>query len=315
MTRKLCAMTLAAAVAGGVYLAAAQPAAASNMGFKLERNFEPVQDFENFFLVSFPLFNGLGDVAHTANLECVGAGGTGDGIINADDFLCDVWDRTPGSEITLSRYNIDTCSLESRTINEGFGGVPQFGGLWMDPLPRDEGFQVEALFATDASHPAVIVGSHDPSYTGRTLAGNAACLPFRQFAMIHLPYHTMYQTATEILCGLEGVDWQRDPTTGDPTFPFDVDGDGDVDADDACAGGMWDQATTTTITWFDNVADGTGPAGDDTDNSRIPRTVSAGFGGVPDFAGPDYDLIPGEAYIAELTSQDFGPTVYLSPHF
>src|SRR6185369_11069347 len=69
MTKRMWSAALALSLAGGVYLAASA-ARASNMGFKLERDFDfkrtsaagslPLQ---NIYYVSIPFFNGLGDVA------------------------------------------------------------------------------------------------------------------------------------------------------------------------------------------------------------------------------------------------------------
>lgn len=318
MTRKLFGAALAMALAGGVYLSAAPTAQASNMGFKLEREFAPVQGFRNIFYVSFPLFNGLGDVGSaTGTVGCVGdAGVTPDGVISAIDALCDLWTDSSG-QFTLARYDITRCSFQTCSgVRSPFGvSYPNCDAAtgWADPLPRDESFQVQQTWPGSAvSNSAVIVGSHDPSFTGRTLQPNASCRPDLQLALINLPYHTMYQNALEVLCGLKTVDWTDTDGDGTPEW-IDVDGD---TTPDPCPNGIWDGANPIAVLWPDNVDDDSGPAGTDTDNLTIVCSVRAGFGGAPLF--PDgtacYDLIPGEGYVVQMNIAHTG-TIFRSPHF
>lgn len=320
MTRKLFGAALALALAGGVYLAAA-PAEASNMGFKLEREFQPVDTFKNEFYVSFPLFNGLDpDLANTAATEpnkCVGPGGppTGDGILNADDAICDLW-TDPLAKFELARYDLATCSFEVRfAYPDPFTLEPNFDGTWTTPLPRDEGFRVIVEYLTGVTNSAVIVGSHDPSYTGRTLQPNGTCQSYRQLAYLNVPYHTMYKNALEILCGLEGPtnDWERDGTTGEPIW-HDLTGD---TVPDQCANGIFDGDATITVSWWDNVNDDSGPTGGDTDNTSINcRVAIDGFTGdvTFPFGHACYDLVPGESYYVQLDDAH-AATTYRSPHF
>jgi len=319
MTRKLFGAALALALAGGVYLAAA-PAQASNMGFKLEREFQPVDTFANFFYVSFPLFNGLDpNLANTAATEsnkCVGGPGgpaTGDDILTADDAICDLW-TDPLSKFEIARYDLATCSFEVRFAQpDAFTGNPTFSGTWTAPLPRDEGFRVTVEYTAGVTNAAVIVGSHDPSYAGRTLQPNAGCQSFRQLVYLNLPYHTMYKNAIEILCGLEGVDWTRASASDPPTW-IDVDGDTTVDP---CPNGIFDGTNVITVSWFDNIDDGTGPAGRDTDNQALPCRVGLDpFTGAISFPfGHEcYNLIPGEAYYVQMSDAHVA-TTFLSPHF
>jgi hypothetical protein len=320
MTRKLFGAALAVALAGGVYLSAAAPAQASNMGFKLEREFAPVNGFANLFYVSFPLFNGLGDVAdtsHPTGSKCVGDTGgpaAGDTVINADDAICDLWTDRQG-QLTFARYDIATCSFLTRSaiFNPAFGVT--FTGTWTDPIPRDEAFQVQQTFpGSGVQNAAVIVGSHDPSYTGRLLAPNAACRADLQLALINLPYHTMYQNAIEVLCGLKGVDWLDADGDGVPEW-IDIDGD---TTPDPCPNGIYDQGHPIAVQWFDNVDDNSGPGGGDTDNQTIVCSIRpSAFPGQPPIF-PDgtgcYDLIPGEGYIVQMNQAHAG-TTFLSPHF
>lgn len=325
MTRKLFGAALAMVLAGGVYLSAAPSAQASNMGFKLEREFAPVDGFRNVFYVSFPLFNGLGDVGSAVpntganppfETGCVGidAGVVGDGVITAIDALCDLWTDRQGA-FTLSRYDIGTCSFVTCT-----GAASPFGvsypncdtDAWGTPLPRDEGLKVEQTWPGSAvANSAVIVGSHDPSFAGRTLAANGGCRPDLQLAIINLPYHTMYQNAIEVLCGLKGVDWTDADGDGTPEW-IDIDGD---TTPDPCPNGIWDNVNPIAVLWPDNVDDNSGPAGTDTDNTTLVCSVRLAFG-VPNFPDGDacYDLIPGEGYLVQMNIAHAGST-FRSPHF
>lgn len=314
MTRKWIGMMLAVAVAGGVYFTA-QPAGASNMGFKLEREFRPVQGFNNFFYVSFPLFNGLDpDRANTAAAEgnkCVGdpmGPAAGDGILNADDAICDLWTSRTGTFI-FSRYNIDTCELEVRVAQGGALGV-FFSNTFTQALPIDEAFQIQAPHpGSDVANDAVIVGSHDPMYTGRPLNPNAACRPDLQLQLINLPYHTMYQNALEVLCGHEGSEWEY-RADGKPG-PV-----GDPESAVICPGGIWDGAHFIRVSWFDNVQDAGGPIpGVNTDNQTLTCEVRPGLGS-PEFPGLAncFDLIPGEGYIVQMDVAH-NTTTFLSPFF
>ena len=71
MSRRLLSTAAALMLAGGVYLSAGT-AEASNMGFKLERSFSFVTGAQNLYLVSFPLFPGLGDVSDGAGCSDAG---------------------------------------------------------------------------------------------------------------------------------------------------------------------------------------------------------------------------------------------------
>lgn len=306
MMRKLFAALLVLALAGGVYLSTGDEVQASNMGFKLEREFRTIQGYPGLYYVSFPLFNGLGDVADTRNANPCAAGG--DGVINADDAICDMWDVAGGANrkgpFSMSRFDSDSCSFQTRTCNTIFGNVSCVGG-WTGALPRDEGFQVNAPFVTAngaVSNRAVIVGSDDPSYTGRTLRIPASnCRP--NYAVLNLPYHTMYQNALEVLCGLENVDWER-RTDGCPG-PM-----GNPESARACPNGIFDGAAQISVNWFKN--DGDLSAGDNTFLSCIANVV---FGNVNFPAGCTcYDLRPGDAYLVVLTPLHT-PTTFLSPHF
>jgi hypothetical protein len=319
MSRRFTAAALALVVAGGVYMTADQ-AGASNMGFKLERSLDavvvpgpPQRIFRNIYYVSDPLFPGLGDIADSAGAGVDGpCTGTGDGVINAHDFLCDVWTSRQGSMI-IERFITDSCSFESASITFDilFGQVVAGGSpfVFLNPGTQidDDGYRVTVPYEGMAvNNQAVIVGSHDPSYTGFTLAIPASnCRPNKP--IINLPYHAMYRHVDEILCGLEG-----------PTGWVDMDGDTNPDTcpdgiyPDVGAGGSGAQVIVET---FDNIPDNNG-----SDNSFVSRGVAFDLlFGLIVFNGARYDLTPGDAYQVTLDHDLMPPehtsTVWQPPHF
>lgn len=320
MTRKLTAAALALTVMGGVYLVAA-PAQASNMGFKLERSLkverenpaDRLTNFNNLYLVQFPLFSGLGDVGHSTAPEtnkCVGDTGgpaAGDGIIDLTDGICDLWtDRNIIGSFAIYYFNRDTCQFISRTAaNAPFVGI-SFGGdlgtvpTMTGPGERDMSYLVSV--GSNLSAPplpvnrAVIVGSHDPSFTGRQIRQPTPdCLPRNDY--INVPLHTMYKNAYEILCGLEGVDW------------VDLDGNGP----DTCTAGIYDGTRAIQVLTFDNT----------NDDSIIPDNAwtfaSVVFNAFPPpgrntFGGVNFPLVPGDGYKVGISAGHV-TTTFLSPHF
>lgn len=334
MSRKLSAAALAVAVAGGVYLSGAS-AEASNMGFKLERSFATVRggsgDFLNIYLLSFPLYNGLGDIAdsnHPApNSRCVGdtAGPTaGDGEINADDAICDLWtDRSAGSDnsFAFSRFDRDTCGFQPAIASwDSFGGF-SYGGTPFVLAEADAAYQINTTVPTGAptvTNRAVIVGSHDPGYPGREIRRPASgCSPANDY--LNLPYHTMYQESAEVLCGLKGVQWvdaNGDTLPDNCWVESDLDGDGNpdfngvLDAGETASGifAPFDGSAITVLT-FDNDADGLG-----NDNNYIAQIVSYdSFGGLA-FSAPSFSLRPGDGYLINI-APNHQITTWLSPHF
>jgi hypothetical protein len=305
MSRKLFAATLALTVAGGVYMTAGS-AQASNMGFKLERNFAVVPTFQNIHMVSFPLFNGMGDVADSSfpgpTSKCVGdAGGpvAGDGIVNSTDAICELYtDRTVRSSFNFARFNRDTCLFEVNGAANGFSGLT-FGGT-IFALERDAGqfITVASPVAPPPQNRAVIVGSHDPSYTGRQIRVPASnCIP--RIDIINLVYHSMYKRANEPLCGLEGIDWQDLNADGNP---------------DTCTAGIFDGLAGHLIALqtFDNIPDS---SVETVDNQFTPRTVTrSGLTGQLQFGGSNFALTPGDAYIVAIPPAHV-TTTFVSPHF
>jgi hypothetical protein len=321
MSRRFTAAALALVVAGGVYMTAGR-ADASNMGFKLERSFDavvlpgpPQRIFRNIYYLSMPLFNGLADIADAAGAGTDGpCTGTGDGVVDSVDFLCDAWTSRQGSML-IERFDTDTCNFLSTGITYDslfmsvfLNGAP-FPLLNAGSQIDDDGYKVTVPYEpmTGAvQNPAVIVGSHDPSYTGFTLAIPASmCRPNRAF--LNLPYHAMYRNAFEGLCGLEGpTGWQ--------------DGNGDT-LPDTCPDGIYpDRASGGSgaqiiIQTFDNIPDASL-----TDNAFVSLGVAYDeIVGDIVFNGTPFDFVPGDAYEVQLDHDNMPPehtpTVWQPPHF
>jgi hypothetical protein len=328
MSRKIISAALALTVAGGVYLAAPS-VEASNMGFKLERSFDLTREagtgrpYLNLSLVSFPLFNGLADVAdpnHSGGNKCVGdVGGptAGNGFIEADDAICDLWTSRDGTFV-FQKFDRDTCSYQARTATRGgitgiqFTGsftyttaAPNPNNLIANATGREIGYEVlisSSSMAVSPTNRGVIVGSHDPSFTGRAIVAAPALSCARSAAHLDInnhPYHSMYQRANEALCGLEGVDWvDVAAPIGDPdTCP-----NGTLAAN---AGIPFDGVHTLAVQTYDNdVAHGY--VGRTVTINPITRNVA--------FTGNNFALRPGDAYILVI-NPDHVPTTYLEPHF
>jgi len=336
MTRRTRTAALALSLAGGVYLAA-QPAQASNMGFKLERDFDmktsaapgnPV--LRNIYWVSYPLFNGLGDVADAVAINpatgevyknvCVGdptgpPGPAGDGNIDALDAVCDIWtgrNDASGGSITFSYYDSATCSIGSIGAFRQFG-QPDFGvsrqtnfppagtDLWT-PIGYQVNITTRNISLGLPHNRSVIVGSHDPAHPGHTLHYSSTCGTAAARAdLISMPYHSMYEGSDEILCGLEGVAWvDTTPADGIP---------------DTCNGGIFDDQLGTThsiqVQTFMNT-DPALPGGvSGIVSQAAARRPVVGFSLAPP---TPFNLVPGEAYLVVM-SRDHIDTIFRSPHF
>lgn len=339
MTRRTWSAVLALSLAGGVYLAA-MPAQASNMGFKLERDFDYLRDgqnraLRNIYWVSLPYFNGLGDVADSVSTvpgsnppalypnRCVGEanappGPAGDGIINSSDFICDMWTArfTPASGGTFAVGYVDstTCafvfaSASIRLGNVAWGVAPDFPAS--GDLRTDIGYQVsiDRSPGGDPRNRAVIVGSHDPSFAGHVVSYSNSCGPLapRQ-DLLAIPYHTMYRNPVEIACGLEGVDFgDTNPADDMPdqpaTPPFTV-----------CTGGLFDGTHTLAVQTV-KVEDPAIPGNVNGFQSLVTSFSALGGGSVrwtP--ATNPFVLKPGEAYMISVVA-GHNPTTFRSPHF
>ena len=271
------------------------PTPDSNMGFSAHRSLTTVFGYRNIHLVSVPSFNGLGDVADTgAAMPCSGS----DGVVNADDLLCDWWTSRQGSMV-VSRRNEPLEQWDSRmAYRDAATGDIVFAGDWTAPLIADEAFLVSV---SGADNLASLVGSHDPNHPGHVLqpapSGNDALV------ILNVPYHTMYRTADEILCGLPIA---RDPVNGweDIVAP--------IGEPDTCPNGIFDNASGTlmTVSTYDNVADG-----QPTDGTFVERSVRRDPAtGLLEFTGIDFLLETTHAYFASYGATH-QPTTFLSPHY
>lgn len=331
MSRNVRAAAAALALAGGVYFAGSIPAEASNMGFKLERSLDlvrrsaaPNAPLQNVYWVSQPLFNGLGDVADTlfsGTNKCVETGGAtaGDGIVNIDDMICDMWTArsTPAQAgtFTASYINRDTCTPVSRIATVQLGAIRFTGTAF--PLQAEIGYQVLVTVPSGATYSpqnrAVIVGSHDPSFAGRQIVAAPTCptgtpnccgAAAPRLDLINLPYHTMFQNSDEILCGLEGVDWTDGNADGRPDRCWnDTNGDGRFDTGETTTG-VFDGRVAMTVSYFDNT---------EAVNAPVSRTATIQLNQLR-FTGTKYNLVPGDAYLLTL-SKTHTPTTWLSPHY
>lgn len=304
MSRKLTAAAVALALAGGVYLSCGT-AQASNMGFKLERDFAFVPGFRNLYFVTFPLFNGLGDIAGaTGSPGSNRCNFTPDGVVDANDFVCDAFtDRNTCTTCSFAITKLDTATCQFVTVKadkSAILGITFQGTAWsltQDPN-REIGYVVNVANGATSPVPtnrAVIVGSHDPSFTGHTVS-QATCS--RDYLAV--PYHTMYQKAVELLCGLEGTDWvDTTPADGRP---------------DTCPNGVFDPVSRrrVAVTTFDNVVGNN--EFPNTDNNFITYQVEIPFGTALVFQGNNFSLAPGEAYLVNLAA-GYQPRPFLPPHF
>jgi hypothetical protein len=323
MTRRTWSAVLALSLAGGVYLTA-MPAQASNMGFKLERDFNfkrtsaaggaPLQ---NIYYVSIPYFNGLGDVADSTvpnASKCIGdpngpPGPAGDGHINSDDVICDWWTAraNPPTAGAFQLLSIDSanCGFFSRTGAIQFG-APAFAGTAFPPAGTDlwtnRGYQVNLTTGAtgDPQNRAIIVGSHDPSFTGQVIHFSTTCGTAAPRAdLLNVPYHTMYQKTVELLCGLRGVDWDDADNNWRPDDPSPA----------GCAGGIFDGARPITVLGAFNDDPALGGF-----SQFRGQTAAIQFGNVVLNPADPFDLIPGEAYRVSISAGHVD-TTFLSPHF
>lgn len=282
---------------------------AGNMGFRLERSFNLVRNattgrpLPSVYWLSQPLLNGLGDVgvsdANGSNACCVGVGAcpaTGDGRIESVDAVCEYWtaksDISNAGVFQWSFYDRETCLKRSFTGVIALGGI-RFTGVSV-ALDREIGYEIvvgtsRAGTATPVND-AVIVGAHDPSFAGRTIRPGTRCAASALHQdMLNLPYHSVYRTSDEILCGLEGTAWLDADVNGNP---------------DTCPGGLFDGAHAIQVEWFRNGL---------TTSQAHGRTAFLLLGHLG-FTGMEFDLVPGEAYrLTMLPTQT--PRVWLPPHF
>jgi len=274
--------------------------------------------------------------------KCVGETGgptTGDGWESIDDYICDWWTAritSPGAlagTFSLTYFNRNDCIPKTR--NAVFRlGVPNFSG---DLFPADDGdgdpsnntdvwtdiglqVNLAATGATDTPrNRVIIVGSHDPGFPGHPISATPDCantggaLPCcnaraAQVDLIGVPYHTMFRSAVELLCGLEGTDW-TDDGMDQGGKPAGTAGDARPDSIDECDTAAWDQTNALAVSmWFNDI----------TTNGPKTCSVSKVLGRISWSACPNsqnFSLVPGEAYQYNILRTHVGTTTFLSPHF
>ena len=274
------------------------PTPDSNIGFKLERTFEATPGHKAHYLVSVPSFFGLTDVADPAAPDpCDPPGGVGDGLVTADDILCDWWTSRQGG-MAVSRLDHATQQWQVRTIFlDAATGDVVLAGDWTAPLVGGEAYALSVSLPGigGVQNPVIIVGSHDP---GRPCQDDVDVPPGFASAetLLSYPYHGMYQFADELLCGLARWDWN------------DADGDG---FPDTCDDGIFDAASgvAMTVLTYDN------EPGSPSRDTFVGRTVTRSPAtGELEFTGVNYRLTPGDAYLASFALPHPG-TSFCPPHF
>jgi hypothetical protein len=245
---------------------------------------------------------------------------TVDGIINSDDLICDMWvaraNASQPSLFMLTTIDVPTCTTINRIAtyalgNSVFTGVPF-------ALQREAGYQVLVAVPAGATYsprnPVTLVGSHDPAWTGHRLAASPDCPPGQttnccsayapRIDLMTVPYHVMYQTAYEVLCGMEGVDWVDANGDRKPdTCWDDANANGAYDTGENMTG-IFDGRVAITVSYFDNT---------DAVNAPVSCTATLGFGALR-FTGTPFNLVPGDALLVTM-SKTHTPTVFLPPHF
>ena len=254
----------------------------------------------NEYFVSVPLIQSFEDLANSSATEsnkCVGDPGgpsAPDGLINADDVICAWWTSRPsgqGSFLIARRDEPTAAYLDRSGWWDAATSSIVFAGPWTAPLgSEDEGWVVFVDGAVGTQNRFVVTGGHDSTTTGRVISAATDT----QF-LVNEPYHAMYQRASEILCGLEGVD------------SIDVDGDGWVDY---CHRGIFDESHDVTLVTYDNDIDGS-PG----DGTYVSLTVSMSpLTRRIVFSGTNFELKPGRACLAFITPSQL-PRTFLAPHF
>lgn len=337
MSRKISLAALAAALVTATCFVSV-PAEASNMGFKLERNFEFVSGFKNVYQVAFPLYNGLGDIAGSDDADGDGdpCNNTPDGLVLADDIICHLWTErdTVGylGDFSIATYNPSApgdpagCTLQGYTglkLGENFffyvgpfvPSVPaeraafdfRDGDLGVGSQPgraTQVGYQVivgQGSPAPFVTNPAVIVGAHNPNIT-QQMIGLDLDGDGRSCLneLVNVEYHTMYTNALEILCGQRGpgLDWEDADMDGSP---------------DTCTQGAYDCQTQITVAkFFNDPAD----ASANTDDGFTIVNLTPGDCTQDGMfvVGRDFQLVPGESVTLAMNSGQLDRPV-LKQHF
>jgi hypothetical protein len=267
----------------------ATPGPWSNMGFRLDTDLSSgLPDVPMWRLLSLPSWPGLPDVGSGADgWPC---DEPGDGAFTSRDLACDLWssrDATSRSRFSVEWVDSVDCAFEAAHGDLAPGRAASVLGTLADfgsPPLRGAGIGVR-LASAATSNPVSLVGAHDPDDAGYVLTTRGdTCF----FHVVSVPYHCVYRSAEELLCGVEGVDWVRD-MRGDP---------------DRCENGIFDPVSGAAVSvtmlsssgWFQS-------------RTAVRDPL---FGQT--FAGASFAVVPGDAYVVVLSAgyQDrlFRPPTY-----
>lgn len=251
------------------------------------------------YYVSFPEFPAFRDIANsnTATVlnPCDLTGRGPDGIVNADDVLCfimsDLAALPAAFQVSITTSPPDGCRFTARSLVKDVLFGPSSAGAFVEAIDGHGAFAVNTPFAREGRDLLVTFGGQcDASWPGQVIELNPACPCLPSF--LHYPYGSLYRSADEILCGLEGLDWN----------------DGDLDGDpDSCPNGIFDGTHRISVQTYDNDPY-TQP---ETDDLVLARTVLVTDLGLV-FLGRDFPTAAGEAYVVDV-SEGHVPTLFRPP--
>lgn len=258
-----------------VFSALAAPAAAQLI--EVDRSFAVVEDALNRYTVSLPDPVEVPDIANSTQANpCDLSAASPDGVVNADDMICQLWGGGDDAErrgaFLLMRLDEASCRHDVRMGLQLPGGH----GIRFVGTPFDY-------------EPTVGYWVHVQAVPGQALPENAVTLRSRceidlaprpverscPYALLALPYDAEFLTASDLLCGLRGRDWAPRPDL--------------ESAPDQCGHGLFDPVSGASVT-VQRLQNEVGFMG---------RTVYAP-GIDPRFLGTDFALVPGEAVVANM---------------
>lgn len=243
----------------------------------------------NQALVSWPEIPAIPDVGGIAfpadRRYCAGDAGfpaTGDGGIDSTDVLCMLWGRgDPARRVGAIQIEWFE-STETGTLSHGHVVYTSFGRTEFLGNPfritGRESYRITSSLDPAADNGAVLAGACDPSWSGDLIAMPAG----RTWTLKWLPvrYGGLVDHADEVLCGIEGVDWN------------DLDADGKPDT---CTGGLFDGSTCLSVLLYDYKT----TSSNETDGSRVGRTVMLTDRGIA-FVGTDFAIEDGDGVEVQL---------------
>lgn len=254
----------------------------------------PATSWQNIYLLSWPEIPDIGDIGDStaSGNRCVGDPGstaTPDGIVNSTDAICHIWRggiAAWGDSLAFQRPDSDACTFQVEVMSLGLLGVAFSGAAF--PLAPGAAYwvTVNGTRVAPPTRAVVLRGWNDSTWAGDIIQPPVSrCRP--SVKLLHLPFDMLYRTADEILCGLEGIDWQ----------------DGDLDGDpDTCPNGIFDGSTPISVETFDNDPSAA-PTGDPrSDDSGVPRSVLMTNLGLQ-FLGPPFAVGPGDAVLVQIRDE------------